>query len=166
MNAGDIIKLALVAAVVLVLFKVFMASRAPPAPKPFDGEWYDDSPEDEEGFDEDDDDDDDDETFDEEIAADYASAAPRSEGGLFATSVDLLPKPGTAQKGSFAEFAPKALKAQNFLDCSRFVGVNTQGSSLRNASRDLRAAPVIPRAAVGPWSQSTIEADLLRKPLE
>jgi hypothetical protein len=80
-------------------------------------------------------------------------------------SAALLPKPGSRFK-NFGEFAPKALSGQNFLDPAKFVGINTVGSSLRNANYDLRSAPSIPRRQVGPWSQSTIDPDPYRKPLE
>jgi len=83
------------------------------------------------------------------------------------TSVDLLPKPNTSGASEFGEFAPvKALEAQNFVDATKMVGVDTVGSSLRNASYDLRRSPPIPRQNVGPWQQSTIEADLYRKSLD
>lgn len=81
-------------------------------------------------------------------------------------AADLLPKPSTPQVMDFGEFAPKALQGQNFLEVSKQLGVDTQGSSMRNANYQLRADPPNPRATVGPWMNSTIEADLLRRPLE
>ena len=193
------IKVALVAAIALVLIKLvhgrWAASRtASRYPQPFDGEWYDNDDdgneeyddEEEEGYGNNDDDDegygnndDDDEGYgnndgdddDNEGYAEYAPGKPRQDAGMAAASVALLPKPGASchrgtPDASF-DFAPgNALRAQNFLDSSRFMGVNTQGSSNRHANHDLRSVPVIPRETVGPWSQSTMEADLLRKPLE
>ena len=92
------------------------------------------------------------------------SARPDLPGVNIAT--DLLPKPALAQ-ADWAEFAPKALGAQNFVDATTFVGVNTQGSALKNANYQLRADIPIPRVDTGPWSNSTIESgDLSRKPLE
>ena len=83
------------------------------------------------------------------------------------TSVDLLPKPSSAANGEFGEFAPtKALEAQNFVDASKMIGVDTVGSSLRNASYDLRRSPPIPRTNVGPWQNSTVDSDLYRKSLD
>lgn len=83
------------------------------------------------------------------------------------TSVDLLPKPSSGSNSEFGEFAPsKALEAQNFVDASKVIGVDTVGSSLRNASYDLRRAPVIPRTNTGPWQQSTMDSDLYRKSLD
>ena len=97
----------------------------------------------------------------------YANAVPAQwgSGGRMNVATDLLPKP-TYEAQNFSEFAPKSLLGQNFLDAKKYIGVDTQGSSLRNASRDIRSTPVIPRRNVGPWLQSTIESDLLRKPLE
>ena len=39
-------------------------------------------------------------------------------------------------------------------------------NTLRNANYDLRCAPAIPRVDVGPWQQTTMEADPFRRPLE
>ena len=79
---------------------------------------------------------------------------------------DLLPKPTSPQVLDFGEFAPKALQGQNFLDVSQQIGVDTQGSSLKNANYQLRSDPPNPRTNVGPWANSTIDTDLLRRPLE
>jgi hypothetical protein len=93
-----------------------------------------------------------------------ASSRPDLPGVNVAT--DLLPKPALSQT-DFAEFAPSALGAQNFVDATAFVGVNTQGSALKNANYQLRADIPIPRVDVGPWANSTIESgDLARRPLE
>lgn len=81
-------------------------------------------------------------------------------------AADLLPKPATPQVQDFGEFAPKALQGQNFLEVTKQLGVDTQGSSMRNANYQLRSDPPNPRSNVGPWMNSTIEADLLRRPLE
>lgn len=81
-------------------------------------------------------------------------------------AADLLPKPGTPQVMDFGEFAPKALQGQNFLEVSKQIGIDTQGSSMKNANRQLRSEPANPRQNVGPWLGSSIDADLLRRPLE
>ncbi len=96
------------------------------------------------------------------------TAAPSdwsSTKGLMNVATDLLPKP-TYKDQDFAEFAPKALLGQNFLETKKYIGVDTKGSSMRNANYDLRSTPSIPRQNVGPWAQSTIDADQFRKPLE
>ena len=82
-------------------------------------------------------------------------------------SADLLPKPSNKADGSFGEFAPTApLAAQNFLDASKLIGVDTQGSSMKNANHSLRRDPPISKVDVGPWLSSSISSDLLRKPLD
>jgi hypothetical protein len=45
------------------------------------------------------------------------------------------------------------------------IGIDTQGQTLRNASHDLRAAPLNPKFNVGPWLNSTIEPDYNIKPI-
>lgn len=77
-------------------------------------------------------------------------------------SVDLLPKPTTGST-DFGEFAPRNLGSQNFLDASKLIGVDTIGSSLKNSNYSIRADPPIIRKDIGPWAQSSIEADLYRK---
>jgi len=83
---------------------------------------------------------------------------------LLTPSSQLLPKI-TPEAADFAQFAPKNLQAQNFLTATQWVGVNTQGSSLKNANYDLRANPFIPKADVGPFMQSSIEPNLYAKEL-
>ena len=53
---------------------------------------------------------------------------------------------------------------EQYLDATRTIGM--MSSTLRNANYDLRCAPPIPRIDVGPWQQTTMEADPFRKPLE
>jgi len=55
---------------------------------------------------------------------------------------------------------------QNFLNAGYHVGINTVGSSMRNANLGLRSEPPNPQVAVGPWMQSTIQPDLMRRGLE
>lgn len=81
-------------------------------------------------------------------------------------SADLLPKPSASQ-GNFGEFAPtNPLASQNFLDASKLIGQDTVQSSLRNANYSLRKDPPITRINTGPFLASSIEPDLMRKPLD
>ena len=90
---------------------------------------------------------------------------PGFNGGPTALSSDLLPRE-EAKAAEFGEFAPKgALIDQNLIDASRLVGVDSVGSSLKNANYGLRADPIIPKKDLGPFLSSSITADLLRKPL-
>lgn len=82
------------------------------------------------------------------------------------SSADLLPMDANSK---FAQVAPSgqgSLQDKNFINAGFHVGSNTVGSSLRNANRQLRSDPYIPKKNVGPFQQSTIEADVSRLPLE
>ena len=78
---------------------------------------------------------------------------------------DLLPSDANS---SWASLNPVGdLKNINLLNPTQVVGVNTQGSSLRNANLQLRSEPPNPRMNTNcPWNVSTIEDDKLRKSLE
>ena len=83
------------------------------------------------------------------------------------TAEDLLPK--DAANSKWAQVNPAGqgdLQDQNFLTAGFQIGVNTVGSSLRNANKQLRSEPVIPQNNPWPIMQSTITPDTLRKPLE
>ena len=54
----------------------------------------------------------------------------------------------------------------NLLTAGHLSGVNTVGSSLRNANLQIRSEPPNPRVDTGPWSGSTIESDQFRPVLE
>jgi hypothetical protein len=47
-----------------------------------------------------------------------------------------------------------------------YIGINTQGSSLRNATLDIRGEMPNPRVEVSPWSQSTIDPSPTARPLQ
>lgn len=81
---------------------------------------------------------------------------------------DLLPK--DAANSKWAQVNPAGqgdVKDQNFLTAGYMFGINTVGSSLKNANLQLRSEPVIPKVSVGPFLNSSYEAsDALRRPLE
>jgi hypothetical protein len=60
------------------------------------------------------------------------------------------------------EVMPEPIKVKNrhLVNVTRPVGVNTIGSSLKNASYDIRSSPPCPKFVVSPWMQSSIEPDL------
>lgn len=92
-------------------------------------------------------------------------ASPRLSAAMGA-STDLLPKQSPPDE-QFADFAPRALEGQNFLDATKFIGVDSIGTTNRNGNRQIRADPPIPRENVSIWSQSSYDnKDDLRKPLE
>jgi len=83
------------------------------------------------------------------------------------TPDDLLPK--DAANSQWAQVNPAGqgdVKNQNFLSAGYHVGINTTGSTLRNANMQIRSEPPNPQQKVSPWMQTTIEPDLNRQPLE
>lgn len=79
---------------------------------------------------------------------------------------DLLPS--DAANSKWAQVNPAGqgdVSNQNFLTAGWAVGINTVGSTLRNANLQLRSEPPNPRGA-WPILNSTIENDSLRRPLE
>jgi hypothetical protein len=61
---------------------------------------------------------------------------------------------------------PGHLADKNFLESGHHFGINTVGTSLRNANYQLRSDPPIPQIPIGPWYQSTIDPDTNRRAFE
>jgi hypothetical protein len=83
------------------------------------------------------------------------------------TPEDLLPK--DAANSQWAQVNPAGqgdVKNQNFITAGYHVGINTTGSTLRNANMQIRSEPPNPQQKVSPWMQTTIQPDLNRQPLE
>ena len=78
---------------------------------------------------------------------------------------ELLPNDVNSQ---WANINPASadLKNLNLLNPQQVIGINTVGSSLRNANLQVRSEPSIPKTNIGPWNSSTIEPDTFRRPLE
>jgi len=81
------------------------------------------------------------------------------------TPNELLPSQA-ANEWSSLHPASDDLVNVNMLSAGQIIGINTVGSSMRNANLQLRSEYSIPRQNVGPWNESTIEPDTLRRPLE
>jgi hypothetical protein len=78
---------------------------------------------------------------------------------------DLLPSDSNSAWSSMNPGSD--LKNVSLLNPTQLVGINTQGSSLRNPNLQLRSEPANPRMNTNsPWNISTIEEDKFRKPLE
>ena len=103
-------------------------------------------------------------------AVDFQTTAP-SPNDCFPrdknTLEDLLPK--DAANSTWAQVNPAGqgdVKDQNFLNAGFHMGINTVGQTLRNPNYQLRSEPPNPKLNISPWNQSTIEPDLMRRPLE
>lgn len=77
---------------------------------------------------------------------------------------DLLPKSESTTLSMLNPMANDAQILPDMLSAGSMMG--TQSSTLRNANLQVRSDPAIARQDVGPWMQSTIEADNMRVPLE
>ncbi len=54
----------------------------------------------------------------------------------------------------------------DLLQAGYHMGLDSIGSTMKNANLQLRSDPIIPKQDVGPWNQSTYEPDYGRVPLE
>ncbi|ARF09443.1 hypothetical protein Indivirus_1_66 [Indivirus ILV1] len=68
---------------------------------------------------------------------------------------------------SFFEVMPEpvSIKNRHLINITKPLGINTIGTSLKNASYDLRTEPANPKQVVSPWLQSSIEGNINLKPL-
>ena len=82
------------------------------------------------------------------------------------SSADLLPRDADSLYAQVNPSGQGSLADQNFLTAGYHIGINTVGQTLRNANRQLRSEPPNPQVKVSPWSQTTIEPDINRRPLE
>lgn len=77
---------------------------------------------------------------------------------------ELLPNDSNA---AWSEVAPPVQgTATNSQIDEQAIKLGMQGNVMRNANLSLRSDPPISKADVGPWNQSTIEADSSRQTLE
>ena len=83
-----------------------------------------------------------------------------------ANPADLLPKDDNSGWGAASPRGAGELANVNLLKAGQLAGIDTVGGTLRNANLQLRSEPPNPKAQVSPWSNSTIEPDLMRVPLE
>jgi hypothetical protein len=101
------------------------------------------------------------------VSASGSGSAPSCFPRDRLTADDLLPK--DAANSKWAQLNPAGqgdVRDQNFLTAGYHVGVNTTGSSKRNANLQLRSEPLNPQSVVSPWMQSTIEPNMFQRPLE
>jgi hypothetical protein len=91
-------------------------------------------------------------------------------GGYSAQSVanpsDLLPSDQNSAWASLNPVNQGNPMIPDLLQAGYHIGLDTVGQTLKNPNLQLRSDPYIPKAAVGPWNQSTYEPDLMRVPLE
>lgn len=109
-----------------------------------------------------------------DVAVEKPKEAPKveekkNELAKVANPDDLLPSDANAQWSNLNPSSvdkAKGVMAPDLLQAGHHIGLDTVGQSLRNANQQLRSDPVIQKQDIGPWNQSTIEGDNMRKPLE
>ncbi len=72
---------------------------------------------------------------------------------------DLLPTDPNSAWTSINPEGQGSIAYKNFIESTAHFGVDTVGSSLKNANLDLRSEYPNPRITVSPWNQSTITFD-------
>lgn len=95
-----------------------------------------------------------------------SSVQPSCSRQSVANPEDLLPRDDNSQ---WAQLNPRGvgdLNNVNLLQAGLWNGINTVGSSLRNANLQIRSEPPNPQSQVSPWMNTTIEPDMMRLPLE
>lgn len=79
---------------------------------------------------------------------------------------ELLPRDANSE---WAQLNPRAsgdFENVNLLRAGYWNGIDTVGSSLRNANLQVRSEPPNPQTPVSIWNNTTISPDLMRVPLE
>lgn len=89
----------------------------------------------------------------------FAPVAPSASSQSDQNPADLLPKSAPT------EFSPNAANVNNdgLLSAGYHNGAAENAAPLRNANLQLRSEEPNPRGNTGPWQQSTIEPDTMRK---
>ena len=83
-----------------------------------------------------------------------------------ASPSDLLPNDANQQWTSLNNLNGANINMPDLLQAGNLIGLDTIGQTMKNANLQLRSDPIIVKQDVGPWNNSTYEADLGRVPLE
>ena len=87
------------------------------------------------------------------------SSAQVPQNGSVSSPSSLLPSDSNSEWASLNPQGKGSLENVNLLQAGSMTGINTVGTSLRNANLQIRAEPPNPKMSVGPWQNSTIERD-------
>ena len=79
---------------------------------------------------------------------------------------ELLPRDVNSAWAQLNPAGSADFKNVNLLKAGHLIGIDTVGSTLRNANLQERSEPPNPTTSVSPWLNTTIEPDLMRLPLE
>ena len=79
---------------------------------------------------------------------------------------DLLPQTTNTEWSQFNPNLTGEIDNINKYKSGFLRGIDSVGSSMRNANQQIRSEPPNPIVPTGPWNQSTIQPDFVRIPLE
>ena len=83
-----------------------------------------------------------------------------------ASPSDLLPKDSNSQWAALNPINQGNINMPDLLQAGYHIGLDTIGQTMKNPNLQLRSDPIIEKKSVGPWNNSTTEADYARVPLE
>ena len=102
-----------------------------------------------------------------------AVSGERAAGGLPSCAsqpvmnpAELLPADNNNEWAKLNPRSSDDFKNVNLLRAGYWTGIDTVGSSLRNANLQVRSEPPNPTSNVSIWNNTTISPDLMRVPLE
>jgi hypothetical protein len=85
---------------------------------------------------------------------------------MITNPAELLPKDTNSQWAELNPSGKGELSNVNLLRAGYNIGIDTIGSSLRNANQQIRSDPVTPMSDVSIWNQSTITPNFMQVPFE
>lgn len=97
------------------------------------------------------------------------SSAPSGNGydmQPVANPSDLLPKDINSQWSALNPVNQSNVAMPDLLQAGYHIGLDTIGQTMKNPNLQIRSDPIIQKRDVGPWNNSTTEADYARVPLE
>lgn len=95
-----------------------------------------------------------------------SQAATGAMPGSVTTAADLLPANGDNMHAQVNPNGQGDILGSSLLTAGYHTGINTVGTSLRNANRQLRSEPANPQVKVSPWNQTTIDPDMNKRNFE
>jgi len=95
-----------------------------------------------------------------------AAGLPSCASRPVTNPADLLPSDANSEWAKLNPRASGDFQNVNLLRAGYWTGIDTVGSSLRNANLQVRSEPPNPTNNVSIWNNTTIAPDLMRTPLE
>jgi hypothetical protein len=95
-----------------------------------------------------------------------AGGLPSCSSQPVTNPAELLPKDVNSEWAKLNPRAAGDFQNVNLLRAGYWTGIDTVGSTLRNANLQVRSEPPNPTNVVSPWNNTTIAPDLMRVPLE